>query len=141
MNYQEKAAWLNLGCMLVAYTLYFGLVIGGHPAGREMFPMLWLFGSIAATQALVVIAGTVALILSTPKADRKKPDERDRAISRRGRAAAYYVMLVGMIVVGVVMPFTDSGVTIANAALFAIVIAETVHSGVVLLSYRRGWHG
>lgn len=141
LTYREKTAWLNLGCMLVAYSLYFGLVIAGHPAGRETFPMLWLFGSIAATQAIVVIAGTVALTLATPRADRQRPDERDRAISRRGRAAAYYVMLVGMIVVGVVMPFTDSGVTIANAALFAIVLAETVHNAVVLLSYRRGWHG
>ena len=50
-------------------------------------------------------------------------------------------MMVGMILVGVVMPFTDTGVTIANTALFAIVIAEAVHSAVVLLSYRRGWHG
>lgn len=141
MTYQEKTAWLNLVCMLIAYSLYFSLVIAGHPAGREMFPMLWLFGGIAATQAAVVIAGTIALLLATPKADRKPADERDRAISRRGRAAAYYAMLVGMILVGVVMPFTDTGVKIANAALFAIVLAETVHSVVVLLSYRRGWHG
>jgi uncharacterized membrane protein len=141
MTFREKAAWLNLACMLVAYSLYFGLVIAGHPAGREMFPMLWLFGSIAATQAVVVIAGTLGLLLATPQADRRPPDERDRAIGRRGRAAAYYVMLVGMILVGVVMPFTDSGVKIANAALFAIVLAETVHNAVVLISYRRGWHG
>jgi hypothetical protein len=141
LTYRERTAWLNLGCMLVAYALYFGLVIAGHPAGREMFPMLWLFGSIAATQAIVVIAATVAFALATPKADRGPPDERDRAISRRGRAAAYYVMLAGMILVGVVMPFTDSGVTIANTALFAIVLAETVHNAIVLLSYRRGWHG
>ena len=141
MIFREKTAWLTLASMIVAYSLYFGFILAGHPAGREMFPMLWLFGSIAATQAVAVIAGTLALLLATPKADRKPADERDRAIGRRGRAAAYYVMLVGMILVGVVMPFTDSGVKIANAALFAIVLAETIHSIVVLASYRRGWHG
>jgi uncharacterized membrane protein len=106
-----------------------------------MFPMLWLFGTIAGTQALVVIAGYIALTMTTPKAERKRPDERDRAISRRGTAAAYYVMMAGMLLVGVVMPFTDTGVTIANTALLAVVLAEAVNSAVVLISYRRGWHG
>ncbi|HMQ19753.1 MAG TPA: hypothetical protein PKC77_11425 [Sphingopyxis sp.] len=141
MPYREKIAWLTLGSMIVAYSLYFGLILAGHPAGREMFPMLWLFGSIAATQALVVIAGHIVLATTTPRAERRRRDERDRAIGRRGAAAAYYVMMAGMILVGVVMPFTDTGVKIANAALFAIVLAETVSLTVVLLSYRRGWHG
>jgi hypothetical protein len=79
--------------------------------------------------------------MTTPKAERRRPDERDRAISRRGAAAAYYVLMAGTIMVGVVMPFTDTGVTIANAALFAIVLAELVHATTVLVSYRRGWHG
>lgn len=141
MTYREKTVWLTLIAMIIAYTLYFGLVLNGHPAGREMFPMLWLFGGIAATQAVVVIAGYAALAMTTPKAERQRPDERDRAIGRRGAAAAYYVMMTGMIIVGVVMPFTDSGTTIANAALFAIVIAEIVNDVTVLISYRRGWHG
>ena len=141
MNFREKTAWLTLASMTIAYTIYFGLIIAGHPAGREMFPMLWLFGSIAAVQAVVVIAGHIALAMTTPKAERKRPDERDRAIHRRGAAAAYYVMMAGMMLVGVVMPFTDTGVKIANAGLFAIVLAEAVNGAVVLLSYRRGWHG
>lgn len=141
MAYREKAAWLVFISMVAAYTIYFGLLLYGHPAGREMFPMLWLFGSIAAAQALVVIIGYVVLAMTTPKAERGRPDERDRAIRRRGGAAAYYVMIVGMILVGVVMPFTEAGMKIVNTALFAIVLAETVNSAVVLISYRRGWHG
>lgn len=141
MTYREKTTWLIVVSMAVAYTLYFGLIIGGHPAGREMFPMLWLFGGVAATQALVVIAGHAVLAMTTPKAERRRPDERDRAISRRGAAAAYYVLMAGTIATGVVMPFTDTGVTIANTALFAIVLAELVHATTMLVSYRRGWHG
>ena len=141
MTYREKATWLIFASMVIAYTLYFGLILAGHPAGRQMFPMLWLFGSIAATQALVVVLGYAILAMRTPRAERARPDERDRAIGRRGAAAAYYVMMAGMILVGVVMPFTDTGVRIANSALFAIVLAETVNCAVVLASYRRGWHG
>ena len=71
----------------------------------------------------------------------RRADERDRAIRRRGATMAYYVLLVGMMVVGVYMPFIESGVPLANAGLFAIVAAELVNSAVVLVSYRRGWHG
>ena len=35
----------------------------------------------------------------------------------------------------------EQGVPLANTGLFAIVLAELVNSAVVLISYRRGWHG
>lgn len=141
MNFREKTAWLNVVAMLAAYSLYFGLLLAGHAAGREVFPMLWLFGSIAVAHAVIVIAGTVILSAQAPKSERARADERDRAIRRRGATTAYYVLLVGMMVVGVYMPFVESGVPLANAGLFAIVAAELVNSAVVLMSYRRGWHG
>ena len=141
MNFREKTAWLNVIAMVAAYSLYFGLLLFGHPAGREVFPMLWLFGSIAVAHAVTVIVGTVILSSQAPKSERARADERDRAIRRRGATMAYYVLLVGMMVVGVYMPFIESGVPLANAGLFAIVAAELVNSAVVLVSYRRGWHG
>ena len=141
MNFREKTAWLNVLAMAAAYALYFGLLLSGHPAGREVFPMLWLFGSIAMAHAITVIIGTIILSVRAPKSERVRADERDRAIRRRGATAAYYVLLVGMMVVGVYLPFVESGVPVAHAGLVAIVAAELVNSVVVLMSYRRGWHG
>ncbi|WP_228765607.1 hypothetical protein [Sphingopyxis solisilvae] len=141
MNFREKTAWLNVIAMTVAYIFYFGLLLSGHPAGREVFPMLWLFGSIAVAHAITVIVGTIILSAQAPKSERARADERDRAIRRRGAAAGYYVLLVGMMVVGVYMPFVESGVPLANCGLLAIVLAELANSVVVLMSYRRGWHG
>ena len=141
MAFREKTAWLVLASMLVAYTLYFGMILADHPAGREVLPMLWLFGRITLVQLFVVIAGSILIAARTPKEARARADERDRAIARRGGAVGYYVLMVGMILVGVVMPFVDTGVTLVNAALLALVIAEAVRHGVILLSYRRGWHG
>ena len=45
--------------------------------------------------------------------------------------------MAGMILVGVVMPFTESGWAITNAALFMIIVAEVVYYGIVVFSYRR----
>src|SRR3546814_9018425 len=104
--FREKTAWLVLASMGAAYTLYFGMILSVHPAGREVVPMLWLFGRITLVQLVVVIAGSIFIAVRTPKEARDRADERDRAIARRGGAAGYYVLMVGMILVGIVMDRT-----------------------------------
>ena len=139
MAYREKTAWLTLLCMAVAYGIYFPMM-----AMREtpptLFDILWSFGVIAGAQAVAVILGHIVLAIQTPPAARRA-DERDKAIARRGASAGYYTLIAGTILVGVVMPFSEPAPDIVNAALLAIVIAETVNHALVLLSYRRGWHG
>jgi hypothetical protein len=55
----------------------------------------------------------------------------------RSVTCAYYVLITGMILVGCVMPFNSGGWTIINAAILMIVVAELVHYGTVVFSYRR----
>ncbi|MBL9069245.1 MAG: hypothetical protein JNM03_04565 [Sphingopyxis sp.] len=141
MTYTEKKAWLMLVAMVLAYSLYFGLILAGHPAGSDRFAMLWLFGTIAATQAIVVIVGHIWLAIAARETAQARIDERDRAIAARGTRVAYYVLLTGTIIVGVIMPFSDPPMHIVNTALFAVVVAETIGLLVVVTSYRRGWHG
>lgn len=142
MAFREKIAWLTLGTMLVAYGVYFGIV---GPAARfgegRMIDILWSFGLIAAAHAVAMIVGAIIIAILSKKEASAPADERDRAIARRGGTIGYYVLIVGMIVVGVVMPFSEPPWRIVNTALLAIVLAETAHQAVVLLSYRRGWHG
>lgn len=142
MAFREKSAWLTLVTMVVAYTIYFTMIglaaRGGEP---HLLDIIWIFGPIAATQGLAVIAGSIFLALQSRGEARAPADERDRAIARRAANIAYYVLLVGMILVGVVMPFTDTPFRTVNAALLAIVLAEATRYAFVLLSYRRGWHG
>src|SRR3546814_5159866 len=107
--FREKTACLVRASMGAAYTLYFGMILADHPAGREVVPRLWLFGRITLVQLVVVIAGSIFIAVRTPKEARDRADERDRAIARRGGAAGYYVLMVGMILVGIVMPFVDTG--------------------------------
>ena len=46
-------------------------------------------------------------------------------------------MLTGLIVVGVVMPFTHRGWDLVNTALFVIVLAETVRDALIIAGYGR----
>src|SRR5690348_7732631 len=91
---------------------------------------------VAGVHAIAYVAG----LLWMKRQERGEPlllDERDRAIDGRATRTAYFVLLTGMIVVGVVMPFSDSGWKLTNTALFAIVLAETVRYALIVAGYRR----
>jgi hypothetical protein len=139
MPYREKTAWLSLIAMAVTFGPYF-LIIGAHyhlDTPLPNLPELTTFGIAAIASAIILGIGHLYLRHASPDEARTPPDERDRAIMRRAISTAYYVLIAGMILVGVVMPFTDTGWKIINAALFMIVVAEIVHYGVIVASYRR----
>ncbi len=138
MAWREKTAWITLILMVITYGTYFTLVSG---ASLSTMSMLKLFGGVTILQVIAAVIATAVLAALSGDEARAKPDERDRAVARRGASIAYFVLIIGVITVGVVMPFRDSGWRLTNAALFALVIAETVRYLTVVVSYRRGWHG
>jgi len=142
MSYREKVEWLYLIAFVVTYVPYFALAVLDPPAAGELpnLPQLGRFGATAVAQMLILAVGFAVLRLRTPADDRGPADERDREIERRSLRYAYFVLITGMILVGVVMPFTEGGWQIVNAALFAIVVAELVQHGLAVRAYRRGWN-
>lgn len=137
MSAREQFSWVWLATLVVAYGAYFTAVaMLGRPT-----PFLANFGLLAAvTLSTAAIAGGATwLIRRRFKGARPVEDERDRAIEQRSSAAAYVVLMGGMIVVGCIMPFQASGWDVVHAAVFAIVLAELVHHGVIVAGYRRGW--
>lgn len=142
MAYREKMSWLTLTTMVVAYGVYFGIVGPAIGFGRErLFDIIIGFGAVTAVHGLVVIVVSLALWLMAGRAERQRPDERDRAIIRHAASIGYWFLLIGLIWVGVVMPFHAPAWIIINTALGFIVLAELVKDGFILISYRRGWHG
>lgn len=138
MAYREKLSWVYFLSMASVYSIYFTLVAIRPPVPR-LIDMLWLFGIAAPMHALLVGIGTFAIY---PWKTRSAPaDERDRAIARHGRSIAYFVLMAGAVLTGVGMPFTEAPGRIVNTTLLVIVLAELTNQGVILFSYRRGWHG
>jgi len=143
MSYREKFAWLCLVAMLIAYTPYF---VHAHlnPPPEGTLPDLShmaRFGLTAAAHAIMVLIGLAYLRFAARGEGPLKPDERDRAIDRRSMQVGYWLLMIGLVVVGVISPFTESGWTLVNGALFFLVLSETARSLVAVWSYRRGWHG
>jgi hypothetical protein len=145
MAFREKLAWVTLGSMLIAYSIYFALLaayfVPGQTTGPSILQMLTLFGGVTIVQAIVVTIVSAVLGIRARREAQARPDERDRAIARRGASVAYFVLMVAMILVGIVMPLGDPRWKIINAALLSLVVAEAVRYILIILSYRRGWHG
>jgi hypothetical protein len=138
MSYREKIAWLSLIAMAGAYVPYFIFAASG-PRSWEPLPHLHplgLFALASIVRMLILGTGYLYLRLGSPREERAPRDERDRAIEHRSLSAAYYVLIAGMILVGCFMPFSSTGWTIVNAAIFWIVAAEVVHYSIVVTSYR-----
>lgn len=140
MAYREKLAALNFVVMALVYSVYF-TIIATHPPAPRLLDMLWLFGIAAPTHAILYGLIGFAIKVQAGKEGSAPPDERDREIARHSRTIAYFVLLAGTILTGVIMPFSDTPWQIVNTTLLVIVIAELICNGVIVLSYRRGWHG
>lgn len=140
MAFREKRAWLMLVTMVIAYGIYFTSVPEPVEGNVDLRWLIW-FAVASLGQGASFAIGIALMSRRTPRNDRAKPDERDRAIDRRAAAIAYYVLMLEFIWVGVVSPFGTDPWTLAQASLLAIVIAELVRNGATVWSYRRGWHG
>lgn len=138
MPYREKIAWLSLVAMTLTFGPYFALIqLGLVPEGPPPYTrQLLLYSGVVGVQLLILGLGHLLLRRQAPQEARLPPDERDRAIGQRSVGAAYGVLIGGMIVVGCLLPFSESRWGIVNAAIFMIVVAELVRSALVVHGYR-----
>ncbi len=139
MPYREKLAWLSLAAMTVTFGPYFAIVSAGVFPGDAVpdFRKLGLYAAFAIAQVLILGAGHLVLRRLSPQDARQPLDERDLEIKHRAVNWAYNVLIAGMILVGVMMPFTSHGWAIVNAALFMIAVAEFLRYAITAVSYRR----
>ncbi len=139
MGFRERRAWAELAAWAVPFAIYFALAPGGEPTDiTAMLRRLAGFAAATIGYGILLGAGTLWSMRGAPRHERSKPDERERAIEWRATSYGYGVMMAGMILVGIVLPFERSGWAITNAALAAIVVSEMVRLTAVAVLYRRG---
>lgn len=140
MAYREKTAWLAIAGMVIGYGLLFAVAqVQGGIEAMTVQRFLLLFAIASAVRVLIELAGRFGLARQAGVEAGVPADERDRAIAARSATFAYIVLLTGMIIVGMIMPFSAHGIAIVGAALVAIVAAELVRYLAIALSYRLGW--
>jgi hypothetical protein len=138
MPYREKVAWLSLLAMSLVFFPYFTWT-ELHPPTDPLpnFQQLRLYAFACLVWVLILGLGHLLLRSGNPDDANLALDERDLAIKYRSRDYAYGVLMVGMIIVGCVMPFRSTGWEIVNTAIFMIVLAEVVQDATKIYSYRK----
>lgn len=137
MPIKEKFARIWLATMVVTYTAYFTAV--AIMGDTTFWTQIAMFAATVAMQVIVI--GTASAVLEFKHRGGPKADERDLAIDRKATRVSYHILMVGMILVGCVMPFSESGWKLFHAAVLSIAIAEIVRHGLIVSMYHRGLHG
>ena len=135
MTLIEKRAWLTLWTMCPVYLVYFAIQIGWPDLASTPLSKFGLLAAIAGLHAIGYIAGELAFRFGDREEGLQK-DERDDAIDARAARAAYFLLLAGTMLTGMVMPFTDSGWKVVNTALLFIVLSEALRGILTVRGYR-----
>lgn len=139
MGFRERLARLSLLSMAIPYAPFFLWVQLCPPtAPLPDWSSLVGFGITATCHGLLRGFGELWLRWRCGADARMPADERDQAIANRAARIAYFTLMAGVILVGVVMPFQAAGWRLIHATIAAIVLAEVVHDGVIAWSYWRG---
>ncbi|WP_337880097.1 hypothetical protein [Rheinheimera sp.] len=137
VSYREKSAWLAILARLLAFGPYFVWVSLNAAQELSLWQQLQAYGLTVAVQLALLGGGYLWLRWQMPLDAKAAKDERDKAIEANALKGAYYLLMTGMILVGCLMPFSQSGWPQFQAAVFFIVLSELWHYSQMVLSYRR----
>lgn len=134
----ERTAWAWFICLLIVPSTYFILSFN-MPIQSDGLDFMRLKYLSVALISMALVAISIRIYNYTTKAKDGSPpiDERDQLIELKGVSKGYPILIVGIIIVGFVMPFNSSKWEMIDTAFFSIVVAEIVHYGFVLLAYRK----
>ena len=135
MPTHEKRAWLSLWTMCPGYLVYFAIQIAYPELTPTVLSRFGLLALVAGLHAVGYVAGLLVMKARDP--DDGQVDERDRVIDARATRAAYFLLLTGMLLCGMVMPFTESGWKVVNTALLFIVASEALRDVLTVRGYRQ----
>jgi uncharacterized membrane protein len=135
MSPLEKRAWLMLWTMSPIYLVYFAVQIAAPAWLTGILPRIACLAAASGGHGVVYVIGLLVL-MARERGQGLMADERDHAIEASATRIAYYVLMAGAVLVGMVMPFTKTGWSLVNAALLSIVLAEGLRNLLIVRGYR-----
>lgn len=139
MTFKEKSAWISFVTILLVFGWYFFnafslIAVGETHGGRMIHLLLVAMGTFIALEVVLHIAAAVL----APKDANPTTDERERLIALKATRIAFYVLVVGALLAAATLHHGADKFTMANAVLFAVVVAELTKYGSQILFFRRG---
>jgi len=137
MSFREISAWITLVTVAVCFGVYFGSIATGSVSARGLDTLHLLLICVGALVVLQIASHAVAARLS-PKDARAPRDERERLIAWRAQSLGYYVLMVGVLLLGAPAHFGHPPVDLLNFALLVVVVAALTVAVAQIVMFRRG---
>ncbi|HEY8572027.1 hypothetical protein [Phenylobacterium sp.] len=134
MSLREKTAWITLLTVLICFGVYFGGIATGAVSPHGFDTLHLLLACVTAMAVLQLVLHAVVARRS-PKAPH---DERERLIQLRSHTVGYYVLIAGVLLLGVPGHMAYRVRDILNFALLAVVVAALAVSAAQIVMFRRG---
>lgn len=138
MAFREKIAWAAFLTTLLIWGAYFVMVVTRPGEASDGVQLFWLFVAATVAQAVLMGAATAIWSLRAPGEANARPDERDRAVSRRATGIAYLVLVLGVIGVIVALHHGLHGIDTVFALIGAFILGEVARFGAQAIGYRVG---
>jgi hypothetical protein len=135
MSPLETRARLMLWTMIPIYLVYFAIQVAAPAWLTGILPRIACLAAASGGHGIVYLI-CLLVLMARERGQGLHADERDRAIEASATLIAYYVLMAGTVVVGMVMPFTKTGWSLVNAALLWIVLAEALRNLLIVRGYR-----
>lgn len=138
MSFREKSAWISFVSILLVFSIYFARVVRVLIAGEDRDPLFHLFIVLVLGLVVLEVVLHIAIAIQSPREARTPKDERERLIDLKATRIAFPVLLVGAL--SAILPVHLGGTRgqMADAMLFAVVLAELVKFGAQIVYHRRG---
>jgi hypothetical protein len=140
LTFQEKRIWVSLLTTLVIFGYYFKNVYESFRSSAvDPGEMIGLFISVTVMLIIVEIFSEILLSFGAGRDAKQPKDERDRLIELKATKFAYYLLMAGIWISFAAVFSTSPRITMPNALLFFLVLAEVVKFALQLFFYRRGF--
>jgi hypothetical protein len=138
MSYREKRALITLPAVWAVVAGYVFVARRAMPDSiAQALPDL--IRAMALLVGILIVSHIVLLLRASDRDEARRPsDERDRLIGVVSSRNAGWIGIIGLWLLLMLAVMSASHIVIAQAALGAFVLAETVRYGSELLYYRRG---
>lgn len=145
MSFREKIEWATLVALTSGFGWYFiSLFEASEAAGRsiEHGPGMWtsimLFGVATAIIIGIMVCTSIFFAVRTPDEANEPADEREKAFALRATRFAYFVLMIGVLMLFAAAHLGHGLVFVLNLLIAVIFIAEIGRVAYGLWLYRRG---
>ena len=135
MSFQEKSTWSQLVGLVLVFGYYFYRVLGTSLS--EVETVILFIVAVVALVALQIVFHIV-IALSNIREANQGEDERDKMIELKATRVSAFVLGAGALLSASLWIFGVTPLTMANAILLSLVIAEVVQGVLQVVYYRRG---